>query len=124
VWRIWYADGSTVDSTQSAPAGVPGHGLEVIVQPDSTPGIGNVGYVRLAGFDWYYWRSDDEEWGGAMGDPAIFDLILHREPIVGICQGRRISRARFEAIKAEAANWAEAQGLPVKSARRPDEIMS
>ena len=122
MWRVYYANGSTVDSTQCAPADVPGYGAEVIAQPDPTPGVGNVGYVVLAGYDWYYWRTDDEEWAGAAGDSSIWDLILHREPIIGICQGRRMSRERYHRLLHEAAEWAKAQGLPVKSALQVGEM--
>ena len=114
-WRIFYTDGMIFDSGQGRPADAPGYGVEVIVQPDPTPGIGNVSYVCLAGYDWYYWRTDDEEWAGAAGDASIWDLILHREPIVGICQGRRVSRERYHRLLDEAAEWAKAQGLPTKN---------
>lgn len=116
MWRIFYADGSTFDSAQGAPEDTPGHGVEVIVQPDPTPGVGNVGYICLAGYDWYAWHTVDKEWFGVAGDTSIWDLILHREPIVGICMGRRVSRARYHELLGEAAAWAKEQGLPAKSA--------
>jgi len=116
MWRIWYADGSTYSGEGLPPDDVPGYGVEAFAQPDPTPGVGNVGYLLLAGYDWYYWRTDDKEWAGATGDTSIWDLILHREPIVCICQGRRMSRARYHRLLDEAAKWAKTQGLPVKSA--------
>lgn len=121
-WRLWYSDGSAVGSESRAPEEVPGFGLIAIAQPDRTPGTGNVGYLVVAGYDWYAWHTGDLEWFGVAGDTSIWDHILHREPIVGICQGRRVSRARYEALLAEARIWAEAQRLPVKSGRRPGEI--
>lgn len=122
IWRIFYADGSTFDSTQGAPDDAPGYGVEVIVQPDPTPGVGNVGYVVLAGYDWYARHTVDEEWFGVAGDASIWDLILHREPIVGVCQGRRMSRARYHALLDDAARWADEQGLPAKSALAVGEV--
>jgi hypothetical protein len=119
VWRIWYSDGTTVSGQGAPPDDVPGYGVEAIAQPDPTPGVGNVGYRRLGGFDWYYWRVDDQEWAGAMGDASIWDLILHREPIACVCQGRRISDVRYKAILDEAAEWARQMGLPAKSGVRP-----
>lgn len=121
MWCIWYADGSMVDSTQCKPADVPGYGVEVIAHPDPTEGVGNVGYVLLAGYDWYYWRTDDEEWGGAAGDSSMWELILHREPIVGVCQGRRLSLKRYHHLLDEAEKWAKAHGLPAKSALKVGE---
>ncbi len=115
-WRIWYSDGTTVSSEDCAPAAVPGYGVQAIAQADQTPGTGNVGHLVLAGHDWYYWRTDSEEWAG--GDQAgLFDLILHREPIVGICQGRRIPIVRYNQILKEASEV----GLPAKSGFRRGE---
>lgn len=120
-WMLWYADGSTVSSEDCAPADVPGYGVEVIAQPDRTPGTGNVGYLVLAGYDWYYWRTDSKEWAGAAGDTSIWDLILHREPIVGICQGRRVQPELYQGFLDEAQAWADAAGLPRKSGFNPVE---
>ncbi len=121
MWCLWYADGSTVDSTNCDPVCVPGYGVQVIGQPDRTPGSGNVGYTTLRGYDWFYWRLDSQEWLGCMGDASIWDLILHREPIVGVCQGRRLPDTRFAVIRAAAEEWARQMNLPAKSAFRPDE---
>lgn len=121
-WRIWYADGSTYGSDDGPPERAPGYGVQAFAQPDRTPGVGNVGYLVLAGYDWYFWRLDSHEWAGVAGDPAIFDLILHREPITGICAGRAMPRARYHEILAAAQAWAEAQSLPRKSGRAPGEV--
>jgi hypothetical protein len=113
-WRIWYADGRSVSSDDCAPSDAPGYGVQAIAQPDRTPGTGNVGHVVLSGHDWYYWRTDSEEWAGCDGN-SIFDLILHREPITGVCQGRRIPTERYNEILHLAAEM----GLPRKSGFRP-----
>lgn len=121
MWRLWYADGSTVSSEQCAPQDVPGYAVEALAQPDPTPGTGNVGYLVMAGYDWYFWRLDTEEWAGVAGDASMWDLILHREPITGICAGRIMPRARYEDILVQAQAWAKEQGLPRKSALAPVE---
>lgn len=110
-----------VSGDDCAPADVPGYGLQCIAQPDHTPGIGNVGYLVLAGYDWYAWHVEAEEWFGMNGDGSLFDQILHREPITGICQGRRLPRTRYDAVLALAKAWAAEQGLPEKSGYRPGE---
>lgn len=110
--RLWYGDGSTYDGP---PELAPGWGLQVIGQPDRTQGTGNVGYLLLHGYDWYFWRTDTQEWMGCAGNTSILDLILAREPIVGICQGRLMPRSRYDAIVAEARAWADEMGLPRKS---------
>ena len=76
----------------------------------------------LAGYDFYFWRLDTEEWAGVAGDAAMWDLILHREPITGVCAGRLMPRARYEAILAQAQAWAADRGLPRKSALAPVEL--
>lgn len=120
-WRIYYGDGSTYSSEDGSPENAPGFGVQAIAHPDWTQGVGNVGYLVLAGYDWYAWQLEAEEWFGMNGEGSLFDQILHREPIVGICQGRRIPRARYDSILGEAHAWAEAQSLPAKSGFRSDE---
>ena len=115
-WRIWYADNSTISSDECEPQDVPGYGLEVIGQPDRTLGTGNVGYLVLAGYDYYFWHLEAKEWAGARSEAAMWDLILHRQPIIGICAGRlMLPRSRYDALLAQARLWAAEMGLPAKS---------
>ena len=120
LWRLWYADGSTVSSDECEPQDVLGYALEVVAQPDPTPGTGNVGYQTITG-NFVYFRTDCDLWIAAELESDVMELILAREPIVGVCRGRRLPDARFRAILAEAQEWAEAQGLPTKSGFRPGE---
>lgn len=121
-WCIWYADGSTITSNDCAPQEVPGFGVQAIAQPDRRLGVGNVGYTVLAGTDWYYWHIEAGEWLTAENDRSLLDLRRLRRPITAESSGERIPRARYDAILAEAAAWAEAQGLPPKSGFQPGEF--
>lgn len=123
IWCIWYADGSTVSSDESEPQDVLGYGLEVIAQPDRTLGTGNVGYLVLAGYDYYYWHLEAQEWGAARSEAAMWDLILHRQPITGICAGRlMLPKSRYETLLEKAHAWAAEMGFPPKSGFQPGEV--
>lgn len=100
-WRIYYGDGSTFDSEAGGPEDAPAYDVQTIVQADNTPEPANVGRQVLRLHDWYYWRVDEGVWVG--GDlMGIIDLLLAREPIIALCQGRRIPVVRYNAIVARA----------------------
>lgn len=95
-WKIYYSDG-TYSSDQGPPESVSPYDVQVIVQPDNNQSVGNVGCLLLRLHDWYYYRTDSKEWAG--GDlHGILDLFMAREPIVALCQGRRIPVNQFNAI--------------------------
>lgn len=114
-WALFYDDGSVVTSDDCAPEDVPGYGVLAIAQPDKRQGddVANVGWVTLSG-DYYYWRSDSREWFRCQHEADVWDLLLHREPIVGICKGRYVPYALWSEVWKRAQAWAEAKGLPEK----------
>lgn len=58
LWRVYYDDGSTVDSTTPL-EDVRGDGVQVIVQRDDAPGdVYAVGRELLFDADYYCWRGD------------------------------------------------------------------
>lgn len=120
-WAIFYADGNVVTSEESAPADVPGFGVQAIAQPDRTAGTGNVGYRVERAWEWYYWRDDEKRWRGASNDRSILDLIRRRAPIAGVSSGEQLPDDRFAIILAAAEKWAEEQRLPIKSGSHSDE---
>jgi len=96
-WKIWHADGSTFSNLDGGPEDAPSYGVQVIAQRDGDPGASNVGRVLLHLHDWYYYRTDTEEWCG--GDLlGLLDQLLSRSPIIAVCQGRLIPKARFNEI--------------------------
>lgn len=111
-WKIYYGDGSTFSSDDGLPNDAPSYNVQVIVQPDKTNGGGNVGRQTMHLHDWYYWRTDVQDWYG--GDlHGLLDLLLSRAPITAICQGRVIPTNQFQIILKRAKTDL---GFPNKSA--------
>lgn len=54
-WRIYYGDGSTIDSVD--PFSVPGLDVQAIVQADE-----DVGRYVLHHRDFYWWEPGDQQW--------------------------------------------------------------
>jgi hypothetical protein len=60
IWRIYYHDRSTFDSTMGLPADAPSTGVVCIVQNHTSKQEG--GYIVTA-FKDFYWRENNEWWG-------------------------------------------------------------
>lgn len=60
IWRIYYHNRSTFDSTMGVPADAPSTGVVCIVQ-EHTSQVES-GYIVTA-FKDFYWRADNEWWG-------------------------------------------------------------
>lgn len=91
-WRLYYADGSTFDSTQGGPPEAPAFGVQAVVQdcPDE-------GKHVLTQAD-YYWREGDR-WSG--GDfVGLLDFLSRRVGVVRF--GRYMAPKDFEAVLARA----------------------
>ena len=88
-WRIYYADGSRIDSAQTLVHKVPKTGVIAIVQPDS-----ELGRTVLQRMDFYWWE-DNEFWGG-----DIFGLwdYLTRPGNKLVLFGRSIPNAAYREI--------------------------
>jgi len=113
-WRIYYGDGSTYSSNDGSPQSASPYDVQAIVQPDKEAGCANVGRLCLRLHDWYYYRTDEELWYG--GDlVGILDLLLGREPIIALCQGRMMPTNRFNEIVKIAMSDPD---FPQKSARK------
>lgn len=111
-WRIYYADGSTFDSTMGSPVQAPSFGVIAIPFPDEM-----VGRVVMHGWDWYYWRLDHWQWWGS-DIHGLLDNLLHNAPITAVKQGRNIHNKEFAEIFGRASKDPD---FPIKSAERKGE---
>lgn len=113
-WKIYYGDRSTFSSEQGDPEDAPAYNVQVIIQKDNEKGCGNIGTLHLRLHDWYYYRISENMWYG--GDlHGILDLILSREPIIAICQGRMLPKCDYKEIEKAAMNDSD---FPAKSAKK------
>ncbi len=88
-WRIYYADGSTFDSSQGEPNDAPPTGVACIMQRDAS------GREVVKGDDYYYWGGPTDQWCGADRD-AVIETLLEGGTVEGLCRGRRQSRLEFQ----------------------------
>ena len=106
-WRIYYADGSTFDSSQGEHEDAPPFGVICIVYPNDL-----VGRIIMHGWDWYYWVPGDGQhcqprsprtgqwWGSDIY--GVLDRLLHNLPLCALKQGRNASNERYRQIMAAA----------------------
>ena len=106
MWRIYYDDGSTFDSTEGDPDDAPAFGVQCIVEPDD-----DGGRVVLNHFDWYYYNPEAGQWWGS-DIHGLLDKLQFRIPIEAVMQGRNCSN--FKEILVRATHDPD---FPRKSAR-------
>ncbi len=111
-WKIFYSDSSTFDSLQGEPRDAPSYGFVCAVYADEV-----VGRVIMHGWDWYYWRTDHEQWWGS-DIHGLLDNLLHNQPITAIKQGRNIHNTEYKKIWALMINDPD---FPVKSGQKRGE---
>lgn len=92
-WQIYYEDGSSFDSSQGTPAEAPPVGVIVIVQCDLTPPHKR---ELVKGDNYYYW-SPAMQWQGIDRD-GVIDALLERKDVIGLKQGRRVTRIEYNAF--------------------------
>ncbi len=93
LWRIYYADGGTFDSTQGCPSNAPAWGVQAIVQACT-----DEGKHVLAQFD-YYWFTAGRWYAG---DFAGLIDFLARSIVAVVRFGRVLAPREFERIRARA----------------------
>lgn len=83
-WRLYYGDGSVFDDSCGRPEDAPAFDVQVIRQSP-------VSYSRkeVVFGEWYYW--DGNEWR-ASDIFGVIDLLLHRKPVMALCQGRWMAK--------------------------------
>ena len=109
LWRIYYGDGSTFSNLDGEPVDAPSFDFQCVVQPDEL-----VGRSVMAGWDWYYYRPDLNEWWGS-DLPGLLDHLLHRLPVEAVCQGRHSYNPVYSSIIKRAQ---EDPDFPKRSASR------
>lgn len=113
-WRIYYADGSTFDSTMGDPWEAPGLGVVCIVQGDPDTGRG-----VQSRWDWYAWRRDTRDWWGHDGFGILDQLTADRlDRVAAVKAGRTVSSEDYGRLFALAN--ADPDFAP-RSAYRPGE---
>lgn len=113
-WRIYYADGTTFDSTEGEPWEAPGVGVVCIVQPDP-----DTGRTIQARWDWYAWHRDTRDWWGHDPFGILDQLTADRlDRVASVKAGRTVSATEYRAIY-DRAN-ADPDFAP-RSARHPSE---
>ena len=108
MWRVYYSDKTTFDSTQGKPNDAPGYGVVCIVQPDKI-----VGRMIMHGWDYYYYVESENQWWGS-DLQGVLDRFCHRLEMSALCQGRNVANTEFRAIM-EAAD--KDKDFPPKSAK-------
>ena len=117
-WRIYYADGQTIDNLQKSPFYVQRHGVVCVVIVDKEPdGNHNVGRMVLHGWDNYCWNNQLEMWFGATDRGADAYELLHMGPTVTL-RGQTILTSLYNRILTEAT---EDPDFPRKSATKVGE---
>ena len=91
-WRIYYSDRLTHDSSMGEPILAPAYGVICIVQLDPV-----VNRMIMHGWDWYYYEPTSGQWWGSDMD-GVKDRLLHRLPVIALCQGRNVSNDDFRII--------------------------
>lgn len=91
MWRVYYDDGTTGDSTNFSPEIVPALGVLCVVQPDP-----DTGRHRLSKVD-YYWFENEEWWGGDLF--GLFDYLT-RPGLKVVKFGRTVDNETFRRIMA------------------------
>ena len=86
-WRIYYADGTTFDSSMGGPDDAPAWGVIVIVQPSIHGGARPLDGQR-------YYIYEDGRWIGASWD-GILDKLAHRIKFSGFLVGRWVHDAVY-----------------------------
>lgn len=90
-WRIYYADGTTFDSTQGEPEQAPPLGFICAIGYDEA----GRRYI-MHGWDHYQWDVVTAQWWG-MDMCGLFDRLT-RNLVVAYKQGRTVTRDEFTAI--------------------------
>lgn len=91
MWRIYYSDGSTFDSTMGGPEGAPPFGFVCAVGYDET----GARYI-MHGWDHYQWDVDTAQWWG-MDLCGLFDRLT-RNLVFAYKQGRTVTKTDFQRI--------------------------
>jgi len=93
-WKIWYDDGSTCDSENWHPDGVPVDGVQSILQ-----WLSHGNYEIIPPADYYWWL--DDRW--ASGNVAGLDRMLRKRPCLVpiVLFGRWSSGGLYDSIQAE-----------------------
>jgi hypothetical protein len=96
MWRFYFVNGSTFDSSQGDPNDTPSRGGAFVMQRDLTPPNRP---EQVKGENFYYWGGPSMQWRGADGD-AVIEALLEGEVVEGLIQGRRMARTEFFALTA------------------------
>lgn len=95
-WKIWYADGSTFDSSQGAPADAPTEGVQAIGECRDGRKLVHTGA------DFYRWNG---RWQGTTSPIAnLYDGTQNEIPAK---KGSLIGTDLFKSIRGEATEWVQ-----------------
>lgn len=91
MWRIYYDDGSTFDSTDGRPEDAPPLGFICAIGYDE----GGARYI-MHGWDHYCYDRDSNQWWG-MDYVGLFDRLIHNK-IYAYKAGRTITKTAYREI--------------------------
>jgi hypothetical protein len=98
-WRVYYADGSTFDSSQGSEEAAPGDGVVCIVQP------ARGGREVMCRWDWYYWHGTAEEWWGSDIHGLLYQLTHDPEGVIrAVKQGAMVKTDWYDELTKRASN--------------------
>ena len=109
-WRIYYADGSTLDGDDSPDVPLDKcFQVQIIVQPDA-----HHRWEFLSFGDYYFWRQDKQRWFGVDGDlSAMMALTISVKEITALLWGSQMDPYEWEKIQISAR-----KDFPEKSGER------
>lgn len=90
-WKIFYADGSTFDSSQGGPGDAPARGVAIVQVED-----GSRGRRTLRMQDWYRWCPAADRWFDGDAWSVLRELTRHGQVIA--LPGEYMLEADFEQI--------------------------
>lgn len=118
-WRIYYADGSTFDSSRGDPGDVPAEGVVCIAFAEKDlADPRSVGRRVLYNADFYIWRKDVGEWWGVDHRGVISQAKFYLGHLGAVLEAHSVPNDIFKKIHERAKTE---PGLPPKSGTRRDE---
>ena len=97
LWRIYYADGSTFDSSQGEPHEAPSEFFICALGYDTSDGK----RYCMHGWNYYRWDKDNHMWWG-MDDQGLHTRLRHNGEIYAYKEGFTVTKTLFNKITNEA----------------------
>jgi hypothetical protein len=98
---VWLADGSTFESSEGKPDDVPKHPRLICIAQRT-----KAHRWCLTNGDFYFYRTDLRCWMEHTDMGALMEMVDHAPRVSAVRAGKYIKRADFQAMFADAREWA------------------